>query len=248
LCAACAALLLGAATAHAQLYASWGYNAEQYARTDLRIVQPSQGNDFTLHGLAAHDNKGWTDIFRHQTTVPQYSVRIGWFLPRARDWAVELNFEHARYMVTQKQHVQLTGLLDGERANTDVLISSHVLTFWMNNGANFLLVNAVRRVSLVGARDRTGSISLLLKAGVGALFPHAQNQVFAENNAAGFQFGGVDAGIEAALRLHVFRGLYLDAGEKGVFGRYRGIKVSDGHADLNVWAHNTSLSFGWQWK
>jgi hypothetical protein len=41
-----------------ELYVSWGYNADVFKPADLHIDQPSLGNDFVLHGVRSHDQKG----------------------------------------------------------------------------------------------------------------------------------------------------------------------------------------------
>ncbi len=231
-----------------EMYVSWRYNSENFARTDMRIVQASRGTDFLLHDVASHEERGWNELFRHKPTVPQYSVRIGYVLPYAPAWAAEISFEHARFVVTRPQGVRLSGTLSGRALDSSVVLTKEVLDFRMNNGANFLLLNLVRKSNLPGEVAHSGNVALLAKAGAGLLFPHADNAVFGKRNSPAFQFGGVDVGLEAALRVHVSQRLYVELGQKGVFARYRGIKIRDGHADLDVWAHTTALSLGWSFR
>ena len=75
-----------------EFFVSWGYNGDRFTTSDLHISQPALGNDFTLVGVRAHDNKGWTDLFSHALTVPQYNVRFGVFLNEK--WGVELALDH----------------------------------------------------------------------------------------------------------------------------------------------------------
>ena len=89
-----------------ELYVSWGYNADVFKRTDLHLAQPSLGNDFVLHGVQSQDQKGWTDLFHNSLTTSQYSARIGYFFNAKQDLALELSFEHVRFLVTQDQNVR----------------------------------------------------------------------------------------------------------------------------------------------
>src|SRR5215217_2890294 len=45
-----------------EFFVSWGYNGDQYTKSDLHIDQPSLGNDFTLLGVKPRDSKPWGNI------------------------------------------------------------------------------------------------------------------------------------------------------------------------------------------
>jgi hypothetical protein len=42
----------------------------------------------------------------------------------------------------------------------------------------------------------------------------------------------------------MFRAIYMEFCEKGVYARYRGVNIDQGHAEQELWAHVTALSFG----
>jgi len=119
-----------------------------------------------------------------------------------------------------------------------------VLTYKLNNGANFALFNAVQRFRVLREQRKTGSVSVLAKAGIGFVAPHTENSVFGIPNDKGFQFSGPDLGAELAVRLHLFRAFYMELCEKGVYARYREVNINNGHAAQELWAHVTLLSFG----
>jgi len=227
-----------------ELYVSWGYNADVFKRADLHLAQPSLGNDFVLHGVRSHDQKGWTDLFHNSLTRSQYSARVGYFFSAKQDLALELNFEHVRFLVTQDQNVRMTGTLNGARVDQTVTLTEDFLRYKLNNGANFLLVNLVKRLPLVGEPSQRGSIAVLLKAGAGIGVPHPTNFVFGQANTPGFQFGGLDLGLEGAVRVHLFRLLYLEFAQKGIYARYSGLEIHDGRAAHDIWTYLTALSLG----
>ena len=227
-----------------ELYVSWGYHADVFKRTDLHLTQPSLGNDFVLHGVQSHDQKGWTDLFHNSLTTSQYSARIGYFFTARQDLALELSFEHVRFLVTQDQNVRMTGTLNGARVDQTVTVTEDFLRYKLNNGANFLLVNVVKRLPLVGEPAQRGSIALLLRAGGGIGVPHPTNFVFGQANTPGFQFGGLDLGLEGAVRFHLFRLLYLEFAQKGIYARYAGLEIHDGRAAHDIWTYLTALSLG----
>ena len=227
-----------------ELYVSWGYNADLFKRADLHLAQPSLGNDFVLHGVQSHDQKGWTDLFNNSLTTSQSSARIGYFFNAKQDLALELNFEHVRFLVTQDQTVRMTGTLNSAPVDQTVTLTEDFLRYKLNNGANFLLVNVVKRLPLVGEPGKRGSIAVLLKAGAGFGFPHPTNSVFGQENTPGFQFGGLDLGVEGAVRFHLLGLLYLEFAQKGIYAHYSGLKIHDGRAAHDIWTYLTALSLG----
>lgn len=224
-------------------YVSWGYNTERYARTDIQFTQQGKGNDFTLKGVKLHDSQGW-DLWNHGLTVPQYSFRFGRFI--SRNTAIELNFDHAKAVATPEhdQAVQMSGTLAGIPVEKQVLLSGILQKYKLNNGANFVLVNIVRRLPLVREPGATGSIAALGKAGFGFTVPHTENTVLGEANDAGFHYGGLGAGLEGAIRVHLLRNLYFEGAQKGFYGAYRNIKIRDGKARHGLWAYVTIVSLG----
>jgi len=226
-----------------EIYVSWGYNTESYRPVELHMSQPALANDFTLHAVDFHDSKGWsTGLLSHSVTGPQYNFQLGYFF--RKNTAFEVNFVHAKAIVTQNQTARMTGTLAGQPVDQNVVLTEDVLVYKLNNGANLALFNVVRRFPILRKPGQTGSVSVLGKAGIGFVAPHTENSVFGVPNEKGFQFSGPDLGVELAVRLHVFRAFYTEICEKGVYARYREINISQGHAEQELWAHITALSFG----
>lgn len=227
-----------------EFFVSWGYNGNRYTRSDLHISQPSLGSDFTFVGVRARDSKGWTDLLKHpDPTVPQYNVRAGVFFNEK--WGLEVAFDHVKWIVRQDQTVRMTGTLNGATVDTQVTLAPDVLMYQLNNGANPIFLNLVRRVRLRGEPGRTGSIFLLAKAGGGFAIPHTENVLFGEPNGKGFQpFHGwnLDAGV--AVRVHLLKRLYGELEEKAVYARYFGVKVDRGTARHSVKASEFTFNVG----
>jgi hypothetical protein len=222
-------------------YVSWGYNTAQYAPVNIHFDEAGTANDFTFTGAAMHDSKSW-DIWNHPPTVPQYSLRVGKFI--TRNWAIELNFDHAKAILTQDQTVDVSGTINGVAVAEPRNVSGIVSEYQLNNGANFVLINAVRRFQLHGEPGRTGSISVFAKAGGGFMIPHTQNIVLGQPNEEGFQYGGLGAGIEGVVRGHVYKTIYAEFSQKGFYGHYRNLNINDGKAHQDLWAYVTVLQFG----
>ncbi len=230
-----------------EFFISWGYNGDWYAKSDMHFSQPSLGNDFTLSGVRARDSKPWTQIFGHGLFVPQYNMRVGFFLNER--WGFEMALDHMKWIVRQDQTVPIKGTLNGAPVDAQIALTPSVIRYQLNNGANPVFFNVIRRVKLAGGYGRPGYVALLAKAGGGFVWPHTENTLFGQDNAKGFQaFIGWDVDAGVALRANVFRGLYVEAEEKFVYARYSGVKVNQGTAKHSLKANEFAIHFGWAFR
>ena len=237
-----------AAAPDKEFFISWGYNGDSYAKSDLHIRQPGLGNDFTLASVQIRDSKGWTDgLFAHALTVPQYNFRFGMFFNEK--WGVEVALDHIKWIVREDQTVRMTGTLNGEAVDGDVTLTADVLRYQLNNGANPIFINLIRRVHLAGERGRFGNLVFLGKAGGGFAIPHTENTLFGQPNDKGFQpFKGWNLDAAAAVRLDLWKGLYFEFEEKLLYARYYGVNVDQGEARHNVKAAEFNWNFGWVFR
>lgn len=229
LCFQCPAFSQSLQGKKGQLYLSWGYNKEWYTQSNLHVSQPSLGNHYQFHHIIAHDKPGWnTGIFNKPLSIPQYNYRIGYFFKD--NWALELNFDHTKYVVADQQLLHIEGTLNRKAVDEYMDNTPDIIRYQLNNGANFFLFNLVHRIPVKPLQMKNIDASLLLKGGIGFLVPHVENALFDNHNDKGFQFGGLDMGAEAALRVTFFQHLYLEYCNKLVYANYWGLKVYEGKA------------------
>ena len=83
----------------------------------------------------------------------------------------------------------------------------------------------------------------------GFAVPHTENTLFGQPNEKGFQFfHGWDLDAAAALRVHYFKGLYVELEEKVLYVRYFGVNVDQGTAHHNLKAAEFSFHFGFAFR
>lgn len=228
-------------------YLSWGYNTEWYTRSTLHIKQGSLGNDYKMVNVRAHDRPGWDDgLFSKPMTIPQYNYRIGYFFNEKQDLAIEINFDHTKYIIADEQDVHIKGKFGGEEVNTTRRFSEKEGSYYyLNNGANFLLFNLVKRFRLVKPGPQNNlKLDLLAKAGIGPVIPHVENSFFGKANKPGFQIGGWNTGIETAFRLTAFKYAYLEFCQKFDYARYSNLKVYEGKARQAFGSYQLILNLG----
>lgn len=228
------------------MYFSWGYNTEWYTPSTVRVKQESLGNDFVMHSVKAHDNRGWDkNLLKQQFTIPQYNYRLGIWLNKKQDLGFEINFDHTKYIITDEQYIHVTGKINNNEVNQDLHFTrKDGFYYFLNNGANFLLFNVVKRMQMYQSKDRNVRLDFLGRAGIGPVIPHVENSFFGKANDKGFQIGGWNTGLESAVRATFFKYAYLEFAQKVDYARYSNLKVYEGRARQAFGTFELILSLG----
>jgi hypothetical protein len=228
-----------------ELYFSWGYNGEWYSRSNVFVSQPGLGNNYSFDNIMGHDHKGWDDgIFNKAISIPQYNYRLGYIFNEEKEWGFEINFDHTKFIFAD-QNAHMTGTFNKMRVDTTIAFNAaNGFYYYLNNGANFLLFNLVKRFPIYYLRSGNLKIDLLGKAGIGPVIPHVQNSFFGEQNDPHFQLGGWNLGIEGALRISFFRYAYLEYANKLDYARYSGLQIYEGTARQAFGTYEMILSLG----
>ena len=237
-----------------EFYFSWGYNTEWYTRSNVHVEQPGLNNDFTFKHIRGHDHKGWDEgLFKQALSIPQYNYRIGFFFNRKKDLAFEINFDHTKFIFGD-QDARIKGKLNGRQVDTSVAFNTgNGFHYYLNNGANFLLFNLVKRWHLYSSPDKKLKIDFLGKAGIGPVIPHVENGFFLNTSAGAlqqqpndphFQLGGWNIGAEGALRATFFKCIYLEYANKLDYARYAGLKIYRGTARHAFGTYEMILNLG----
>jgi hypothetical protein len=231
---------------HGSVYFSWGYNTAWYTKSTVGIKQPSLGNDYEMVKVNGHDNKGWDyRLLKQELTIPQYNYRLGYYFNSKQDLAIEINFDHVKYIIEDNQQVRLNGKLNNLPVDQDITFSrQNGFYYFLNNGANFLLFNLVKRKNLYSTNDRKLYVDFTGKAGIGPVIPHVENSLFGKKNDKGFQIGGWNAGVETALRVTFMKYAYLEFAQKVDYARYSNLKVYEGRARQSFGTYELILSLG----
>lgn len=228
-----------------ELYFSWGYNKEWYTKSTLKINQPSLGNNYSFTDVKGKDHPGWDDgLFTKALSIPQYNYRLGLFINKKKGLAVEINFDHTKFIFAD-QRVRVKGTLNN--APVDSLVDFNKANgyyYYLNNGANFLLFNIVKRWHLYKNNAATIKIDALGKAGIGPVVPHVENSFFGDKNKPHFQIGGWNIGTEAAVRATFFNYAFLEYSNKLDYARYSDLKIYEGTAKHAFGTYEMILSLG----
>ena len=228
-----------------EFYFSWGYNKEWYTRSTVNIDQPLLGNHYRFSSISGHDHPGWNEgLFSKAFTIPQYNYRVGLFLNKKKGLAVEINFDHTKFIIGN-QPARVKGTFNKRDVDTTVNFSAdNGFRYYLNNGANFLLFNIVKRWHLYAGKNERIKIDLLGKAGIGPVIPHVQNTFFGQDNKPNFQFGGWNIGAEGAVRATFYNYVFLEFSNKLDYARYSNLKIFEGTAKHAFGTYEMILSLG----
>lgn len=228
-----------------EFYFSWGYNKEWYTRSNLKISQAELGNDYVLENVQAHDHPGWDEgLFNIELTIPQYNYRIGYLFNDKHNLGVEINFDHTKYIVANQQ-VRIKGTKDFKSIDSLITFNEqNGFEYFLNNGANFLLFNIVKRWNYYESKNHKFKLDALGKFGIGPVIPHVQNTFFGKDNDPGFQIGGWNTGVEYALRATFYKTIYLEFANKLDYASYSNLKVYKGTAKQNFGTYEIILNLG----
>lgn len=222
-------------------YLQWGWNREAYTRSTIHFVNEGQ-YDFYWKKVSAKDKPDFQAILTKNVTIPQFSFRIGYEI--SPDWYLELNHDHAKYVVTPGQPIHMVGEVQGESWDTYTPLNNDSFHFEHTNGANFWMLMAARRITLPDVDHR---LSLFAKAGAGVVVPMTDVTLFGVRLNNRFHLAGYIVGVEGSVRYRVWKGGYLDLAAKTGFADYtNALTVEGGKASHSFGFIEGIFSIGWE--
>ncbi|MBP9097180.1 MAG: hypothetical protein KBF74_00050 [Ferruginibacter sp.] len=204
------------------VYLQWGYNTEWYTKSNIHFRMPN-GNDFKLHHARAKDRPDLDAILKKplDISIPQYNYRIGFYLNKAHTKALELNFDHAKYIVTDGQTVLVSGTIDNKPVYADsILTPGSFLHFEHTDGANWLHINYVQQHNLLKTRNNRTLVSYVWKVGAGINIPRTDFTWRGDKFNNDFHIAGYNISMEAGARFYPLNRFFLEFTGKTGFVKY----------------------------
>lgn len=205
------------------MYLQWGYNGEWYTRSNIHFKM-ANGDDFTVHKVKAHHSPGYHAIFKEplKISLPQYNYRMGFYLNKAHTKALEINFDHTKYIVTDYQKAHVTGNIDGKSVNGDSILNPNTFFhFEHTDGANWLHFNYVQQHTIASTKKKQRKLlSTVWKAGAGINIPRSDFTWRGQRLNNKFHVSGYNLSAEGGLRLYPARSFFLEFTGKSGYVRY----------------------------
>jgi hypothetical protein len=205
------------------MYIQWGYNTEWYTKSNIHFKM-ANGDDFTLQKAKAHDKPDLDAIFKNPTeiSIPQYNYRIGFYINKQHTKAIEINFDHIKYVVTDGQKLSVTSTIDGKVANGDSILNpATFLHLEHTDGGNLLHINYVQQNTILKTADKKRAlVNLLWKAGAGINIPRTDFTYRGDRLNNKFHIAGYNVSAEAGARYYPFKKIFLEFTGKTGYVKY----------------------------
>jgi hypothetical protein len=214
------------------MYLQWGYNTEWYTNSSIHFKGSVNGvpHDFTIYHARAHDQNDLSAVYKEptQVSVPQYNYRIGFYLNDNHTRAIEINYDHTKYVVYDNQLLHAKGFIGNDSFDKDTSFSGSQMHFEHTNGANFYQINYVRAYNLKTKRHRS-FISALWKGGAGILIPKTDVTLFGKRLDNRFHVAGYCVGLEGGAKIYPFSThLFFEGTAKTGYANYLNALTVDG--------------------
>jgi hypothetical protein len=205
------------------MYIQWGYNKEWFTRSNIRF-KLSTGDDFTLVMAKAHDKPDLDAVYKNpvEISIPQYNYRLGFYLNKTHTKAIELNFDHIKYVVTDYQNVKIRGRINGTEVNKDTILDpDKFLHFEHTDGGNLLHINYVQQKTLrMNAAGTRPMVNLIWKLGAGINIPRSDFTYKGDRYNNDFHIAGYNLNAEAGARFYFSKRWFLEGTGKLAYVRY----------------------------
>ncbi len=207
----------------------WGYSRDAYTTSSLHFVNKGTPDginelgqyDFVIKDVKAHDSPDFDklpDIIN--ITIPQYNFRIGMWLNNKNDEGFELNYDHAKYVVTDGQTVRFKGTINGVAVDKDSMLIRKYFHFEHTDGANFWMINYMKRNTIYYSAKNHIKFGYVIKPGFGVVIPRTDVTLFGKHLNNNWKLAGVTAGLETSLRLELYKHYVIEFSGKGGWANY----------------------------
>ena len=202
-------------------YFSWGYNKDYFSKSDIHFKDSGNDQyDFKLIDAKAKDLPGFKSILKTDISIPQYVYRIGYYFKKKSQFGIELNFDHAKYIVNDNQTLRVTGQIRGRVIDKDTLVDNNFVHLEHTNGANFLMANMLYRIKIYESANHNSALSLIFKTGMGTVIPKTDVTFMGTRLDNKFHIAGFMAGEEITIRYRIYKGLISEFSSKNAYVNY----------------------------
>jgi hypothetical protein len=241
-----------------KFYFTWGYTKSVYSKSTIHLRNHSgqynpvtdryDNYDFTIYNATAHDRPDYDKIRDVvNITIPQFVGRLGYQLNDK--WGVEINYDHTKYVVDDYQKLHVKGEINNNWIDQDTLLDpDSFLHFEHTDGANFWMINAVRRWTLYqpGKNFRT---SWVLKPGAGVVIPRTEVWLFGQKLNNNWKLAGWIVGVETGLRVEFLKRGIFEFVTKGTYADYVNAFIlgrGHGRASHHFFTGQLTATLGWR--
>jgi hypothetical protein len=243
-----------------KFYLTWGYTRCAYSKSTIHFedhsgkVHPGHNGDqpydydFTIYNATAGDRPDFDKIYDVvNITIPQFVCHGGYYFNNKQDIGVEINYDHAKYVVNDYQKVHIKGQFNGDYVDKDTILDpANFLHFEHSDGANFIMINFLKRWTLYNP-GKNLNIGWVAKAGGGCVYPRTDVTMFGDRLNNAWHIAGWIVGAETGLRCEFLKHGVFEFTSKGTFADYSKCLVlgkGNGRARHTFWCGQLTATIG----
>ena len=106
-------------------------------------------------------------------------------------------------------------------------MSANFLKYEHSNGANFCMVNIIKRITFLKSKNNKFWLSGIGKYGFGFVYPRTDVTLFGIGRNDKYHVAGYVTGVELGLHFDLFKYFYLETTGKGVFANYNNVLLPE---------------------
>lgn len=227
-------------------YFTFGWHRVYYTNSTIHFKDLTTADyDFRLIKAKAIDDNDLQ--IGNGIDAPQYSARLGWFFRKKPNSGIEINFDHAKYVLKQGQQVKVEGRINGNILNKDSLLHRNFIEYEHTDGANYWMLNYVRRKDIWQSKNQKHSAEYVLKPGIGLVIPRSDTRILGQPRNDKYHVSGYVAGVETGMRAVLFKKLVAEFTCKAAYANYTDVLLyGDGRARQHWFSFQYILLLGWQ--
>ena len=147
---------------------------------------------------------------------------MGFYLNNSHSRAIELNFDHIKYIVTDGQKVRVRGTLGKQAVDADSILKPYdFLHFEHTDGGNLLHLNYVQQNTIyTSKKNNRPVINTIWKVGAGINIPRTDITYYGNQFNNDFHVAGYNISAEAGMRWYFSRRFFLEGTGKTGFVKY----------------------------
>lgn len=240
------------------IYLMFGYTRCAYSKSNIHFVDhsntyyPETGKyhdyDFTIYDAKANDRPDFDKIKDViNITIPQFVFRVGYYFNNKKDFGIELNYDHAKYVVNNYQTVRVKGTFNGTYVDKDTIMDpTNFLHFEHTDGANFWMINFLKRWKLYEP-SKNFNVGFVVKPGAGIVYPRTDVTMMGTRLNNKWHIAGWIVGLESGFRVEFLKHGVFEFMGKGSFADYTNVLVlgkGNGKANHHFFTGQLTMTIG----
>ncbi len=219
---------------------SWGGNREKFSKSDIHFI--GDNYNFVVQNATAHDKpKGWNIDYINPSriTIPQTNFKAGYFI--TDKYSVSIGLDHMKYVMTQNQTANITGLIDGNPpfnggyANTPTVLTEAFLMFEHTDGLNYIYSEIARQddISKWFGIKNTDKFQVNINEGFGFgfLYPKTNTTLMGKERHDDFNVAGYGTSVKAGINLTILKYFTIEGALKGGYINMPNIRTTASTSD-----------------